>query len=64
MDEANPWCGNLPYGDTQGKPCEWYTIEAIAKRKSGEDILARLKNMLTSDEWEALQLHLKSPSNS
>ena len=50
------WYDTIPYGDADGKPAQYYTTEEIKKRESGEEVVKKVKDMLTADEWDALKV--------
>ena len=60
INKENPWYSAIPYGDVDGKPCYYYTCEAANKRK---EVVRKVKDMLTSEEWDALKIQLCDETN-
>ena len=57
LNETDPWYSAIPYGDSDGKSCYYYTADAmIERRKVVEDV----KKMLTTKEWDALVSEIRS----
>lgn len=50
------WYDAIPYGDADGKLAQYYTTEEIQKRESSKEVLKKVKNMLTTSEWDALKV--------
>lgn len=53
-DEVD-WYGAIPYGDSEGKPCQYFVTDAIEGRK----VVEKVKGMLSEQDWEALVRQLK-----
>lgn len=60
LNKDDPWYSAIPYGDVDGKPCQYYTCEAANKRK---EVVKKVKNLLTSEEWDALKTQLCDETN-
>lgn len=55
IDKENPWYNAIPYGDTDGKPCCYYTEDAIKER---QNVVKKVQGLLTKEEWDALTTQL------
>ena len=60
VNKDNPWYNAIPYGDADGKPCQYYTREAEDERKS---VVKKVKDMLSPEEWDALTAQLCDETN-
>jgi hypothetical protein len=60
VNKDNPWYDAIPYGDADGKPCQYYSIEAEKERK---EVVKKVKNMLTPEEWDAITSQLCNETN-
>lgn len=55
IDKENPWYSAIPYGDADGKPCCYYTEDAIKER---QNVVKKVQGLLTKEEWDALTTEL------
>lgn len=49
------WYDAIPYGDSEGKPCQYFVTDAIEGRK----VVEKVKGMLSDSDWEDLVRQLK-----
>lgn len=49
------WYDAIPYGDSEGKPCQYFVYDAI----EGRQVVEKVKGMLSEEDWEVLVRELK-----
>jgi hypothetical protein len=60
VNKDHPWYDAIPYGDADGNPCQYYTRKAEKERK---EVVEKVKNMLTPEEWDVLTSQLCNETN-